>query len=98
MAQHSRECFHIHAVFQRQRREGMAQIMKSNMLAFCVLQNELQSAAHHAGRNGAVLFHRGREHPAGVHRLLYSRSTATTAGGRTILRMEFFVLGVLIWS
>ena len=27
---------------------------------------------------------------------LYSRSTATTAGGRTILRTEFFVLGVLI--
>ena len=27
---------------------------------------------------------------------LYSRSTATTAGGRTIFRMEFFVLGVLI--
>lgn len=63
------ESVFIHAVFQRQRREGMAQIMKSNMLAFCVLQNELQSAAHHAGRNGAVLFHRGREHPAGVHRL-----------------------------
>ena len=27
---------------------------------------------------------------------LYSRSTATTVGGRTILRTEFFVLGVLI--
>ena len=26
----------------------------------------------------------------------YSRSTATTASGRTILRTEFFVLGVLI--
>ena len=69
MAQHSGECFHIHAVLQRQRCEGVAQIMKSNMLASCVLQNELQSTAHHAGRNGAVLLHRGREHPARVYRL-----------------------------
>ena len=69
MTQHGGERFHIHTVFQRQRREGMAQIMKSNMLASCVLQNELQSTAHHAGRNGAILLHRGWEHPAGVHRL-----------------------------
>ena len=41
--------------------------MKSNMLAPCVLQDELQSAAHHAGCDGAVLFYRGWEHPAGVH-------------------------------
>ena len=39
------------------------------MLATCVFQNELQSTAHHAGRDGAVLLHRGREHPTGVHRL-----------------------------
>lgn len=43
--------------------------MESHMLASCVLQNELQSAPHHAGRNGAVLLHRGREHPARVYRL-----------------------------
>ena len=47
----------------------VTQIMKSNMLASCVLQNELQSAPHHAGCDGAVLLHRGREHPARVHRL-----------------------------
>ena len=43
--------------------------MKAHMLATCVFQNELQSTAHHAGRDGAVLLHRGREHPTGVHRL-----------------------------
>ena len=69
MAQHSGERFHIHAVLQRQRGEGVAQVMESHMLASCVLQNELQSAPHHAGRNGAVLLHRGREHPARVYRL-----------------------------
>ena len=37
------------------------------MLASCVLQDELQSAPHHAGRDGAVLLDRRREHPAGVH-------------------------------
>ena len=47
----------------------VAQIMKSNMLAPCVLQDELQSAAHHAGCDGIVLLHRRRKHPAGVHRL-----------------------------
>ena len=41
--------------------------MKSNMFASCVLQDELQSAAHHARCDGAVLFYRGWEHPAGVH-------------------------------
>jgi len=45
----------------------VAQIMKSNMFASCVLQDELQSAAHHAGCDGAVLLDRRREHPAGVH-------------------------------
>ena len=69
MAQHSGECFHIHAVFQRQRCKGMAQVMEANMLAPCVFQDELQSAAHYAGGDGAVLLHRGREHPSGVHRL-----------------------------
>ena len=69
MAQHGGERFHIHAVFQRQRCKGMTQVMEANMLAPRVFQNELQPAAHHAGRNGAVLFHWGREHPAGVHRL-----------------------------
>ena len=47
----------------------VAQIVKAYMLASCVLQNELQSAPHHAGCDGAVLLHRGREHPARVHRL-----------------------------
>ena len=47
----------------------MAQIMKSNMLAPSVLQDELQPAAHHAGGDGTILFYWGREHPAGVHRL-----------------------------
>ena len=69
MAQHGGERFHIHAVFQRQRREYMAQIMKSNMLAPSVFQDELQSAPYHAGCNGTVLLHRGREHPARVYRL-----------------------------
>ena len=32
-----------------------------------MLQDELQSAAHHAGCNGAVLLYWRREHPAGVH-------------------------------
>ena len=48
----------------------VAQIMKSNMFASCVLQDELQSAAYHAGCNGTVLLYWRREHPAGVHRLL----------------------------
>ena len=67
MTQHGGEGFHIHAVFQCQRCEGVAQIVKAYMLAPCVLQDELQSAAYHAGCNGAVLFYRGWEHPAGVH-------------------------------
>ena len=69
MPQHGREGFHIHAVLQRQGCEGVAQIMEAHMLTACVFQDELQSAAHHAGRDGAVLLHRGREHPTGVHRL-----------------------------
>ena len=69
MTQHSGERFHIHAVLQRQGRERMAQIMKAYMLAPSVFQDELQPAPHHAGRDGTVLLHRRREHPAGVHRL-----------------------------
>ena len=69
MTQHGGERFHIHAVLQRQRCEGVAQVVKAYMLAFCVLQNELQSAPYHAGCNGTVLLHRRREHPAGIHRL-----------------------------
>ena len=69
MAQHGGESFHIHTVFQRQRCERMTQIMEAHMLAPCVFQDELQSASYHAGGNGAILLHRGREHPAGVHRL-----------------------------
>jgi len=69
MPQHGGERFYIHAVFQCQRCEGVAQIMKSNMFASCVLQDELQSAAYHAGCNGTVLLYWRREHPAGVHRL-----------------------------
>ena len=67
MPQHGGKRFHIHAVFQCQRCEGVAQIVKAYMLASCVLQDELQSAAHHARCDGAVLFYRGWEHPAGVH-------------------------------
>ena len=69
MAQHSGKSLDIHAVFQCQRCECMTQIMKSNMPAPCVLQDELQSAAHHARCDGTVLLDRRREHPAGVHRL-----------------------------
>ena len=47
----------------------VAQIVKAYMFASCVLQDELQSAAYHAGCNGTVLLDRRREHPAGVHRL-----------------------------
>ena len=67
MTQHGGEGFHIHAVFQCQRCECVPQIMKSNMLAPCVLQDELQSATHHARCDGAILLDRRREHPAGVH-------------------------------
>jgi len=45
----------------------VAQVVEAHMLASCVFQDELQSAAHHAGRNGTVLLHRRWEHPAGVH-------------------------------
>ena len=69
MSQHGGERFHIHAVLQRQGCEGVAQIMEAHMLAPCVFQDELQSAPYHAGRDGAVLLHRGREHPARVYRL-----------------------------
>lgn len=58
MAQHDGEHLHIHAILQRQRRECMAQIMKSNMLAPSVFQDELQSAPYHAGCDGTVLLHR----------------------------------------
>ena len=47
----------------------VAQIMEAYMLAPGVLQDELQPAPHHAGCDGTVLLHRGREHPSGVHRL-----------------------------
>ena len=63
MAQHGGEGFHIHAVFQSQRCESMAKVMKSNMLAPRVFQDELQSAAHHAGCNGTVLFYRDMAYP-----------------------------------
>ena len=69
MTQHGGKRFYIHTVLQRQRRECMAQIVKAYMLAPSVFQDELQSAPYHAGGDGAVLLHRGREHPAGVHRL-----------------------------
>lgn len=69
MAQHGGEGFHIHTVLQCQGCEGVAQIMKSNMLAPCMFQDELQSAAYYAGGDGAIFLHWGREHPAGVHRL-----------------------------
>ena len=36
----------------------VAQIMEAYMLAPSVFQDELQSAPHHAGRNGAVFLHR----------------------------------------
>ena len=57
----------------------MAQIMKSNMLAPSVFQDELQSAPYHAGCDGAVLLHRGREHPARVYRLFMSIWTDAAA-------------------
>ena len=47
----------------------VTQVMKSNMFTPCVFQDELQSAAHYVGRDGTVLLHRGREHPARVHGL-----------------------------
>ena len=69
VAQSTGQRFHVYPAFQGQRGEGVAQVMESHMLTACVLQDELQSAPYHAGCNGAVLLHRGREHPAGVHRL-----------------------------
>ena len=67
MAQHGGEGFHIHAVFQRQRCEGVPQIMESDTLAVCPLQYRLKPPARHAGRDRSVRLHRGRKHPAGIH-------------------------------
>ena len=69
MAQHGGEGFHVHAVLQRQCREGVAQIMESDTLAVCPLQYRLKPLACHAGRDRSIRLHRGRKHPAGVHRL-----------------------------
>ena len=67
MAQHGGEGFHIHSVLQRQRREGVPQIMKSDTLAVCPLQYRLKPPACHAGCDRSIRLHRGRKHPAGVY-------------------------------
>ena len=67
MPQHGGEGFHIHAVLQRQRCEGVPQIMKSDTLAICPLQYRLKPPARHAGCDRSVRLHRGRKHPAGIH-------------------------------
>lgn len=67
MAQHGGEGFHIHSVLQRQRREGVPQIMESDTLAVCPLQYRLKPSACHTGRDRSVRLHRGRKHPAGIH-------------------------------
>ena len=67
MPQHGGEGFHIHAVFQRQRREGVPQIMESDTLAVCPLQYRLKPPARHAGCDRSIRLHRGRKHPAGIH-------------------------------
>ena len=64
---HGGEGFHIHAVFQRQRCEGMSQIMESDTLAVCPLQYRLKPPSCHAGRDRSIRLHRGRKHPAGIH-------------------------------
>ena len=67
MPQHGREGFHIHAVLQCQRCEGMSQIMESDTLAVCPLQYRLKPPACHAGRDRSIHLHWGRKHPAGIH-------------------------------
>ena len=67
MAQHGGEGLYVHTIFQRQRREGVTQIMKSDTLAVCPLQYRLKPSARHAGRDRSVRLHRGRKHPAGVY-------------------------------
>lgn len=69
VAQHGRERLHIHTVLQRERREGVAQVVETHMPAPGVLQNELEPLAHRAGRHGTVVLHRRGKHPAGVHGL-----------------------------
>ena len=67
MAQHGGEGLYVHAVLQRQRREGVAKVMESDTLAVCPLQYRLKPPACHAGRDRSVRLHWGRKHPAGIH-------------------------------
>ena len=41
MAEHTRYRFHVHAVLQRQGRECVSEVMKSQMLQPCILQDFL---------------------------------------------------------
>ena len=48
MAQHGREGLDVHAVLQRHGGEGVAQIVKSDLLAPGTLQNDLEPPEHRA--------------------------------------------------
>ena len=71
----------------------VTQVMEAYMFASCVLQDELQSAPHHAGGDGAVLLHRRREHPAGVHRLFVLPQHCYHGGRQDDLADRVFCFG-----
>ena len=62
MADDGGECLNIHPVLQRHGGKGMPQIMKSDGLAPCPLQNALEPFAHIARVNGLIRLDPRREH------------------------------------
>ena len=67
--------------------------MEANVLAARMFQDELESAAHHAGSDGAVHLNRRREHPAGVYRFFVLTQHLHHGGRQDDLSDGAFCLG-----
>ena len=55
VAQRARQCFHVHPAFQRQRCEGMSEVMESDVLRADGLQNFIVGSPE-----GVRVIHGGR--------------------------------------
>ena len=69
MAQHGGECLDVHAVLQRHGSEGMAQIVKSDLLAPSPLQNDMEPPEHGARCERHIQILRRGEQPPRLCRL-----------------------------